>query len=513
MNYDYDYDDIYNEWVNSSVKLFSKWSDADFYSNKAEHIYFYDMINQGSLNAFESILKNVSKTSSNSTNTVVSPKPIVVHLCSPGGHLTSMNLFNTLITTIRVPLCVIIEQFCASAATTLALLAPYRLMIDYSTYLIHDSSSVSYGKTSEKIVSGFKYDYQMQNNYLQLLQKRTKLSPEQIKMFISRDMCLDSNYCKNNGIVDRVLRFPSIKKDSDYDKSVYTDLQLSLPTLLKKTNMNHLYINNMALIEGEGQVSSHQPTQLSSATTMTDVVIALDHILMNDMLNIKPIMVHFRAHHYETSNPLEFLQIQYRLAMIQKKIPVIALIEGPISLDSIGTALMCPIRLMLTPSILSSDFTYRYRGSMGYGMKTIDVIFNTNYVYNEVVRFLRQFSKLPPKFYKEFKEKLIRLKPNDALKYNIINQVVHFTKVKPLTLKNMEDYYQLNSLVEDYNSNKPVAPRKSTTHKTTKKKSTKSAKSAKSTKSTKSAKSAKSTKSTKSTKPTKSTKSKSSMKI
>jgi ATP-dependent protease ClpP protease subunit len=459
MNYDYDYDDIYNEWVNSSVKLFSKWTDADFYSNKAEHIYFYDHIDDGSLNVFEDILKHVSKTTANNSKTNLSPKPIVVHLCSPGGYTSSENLFNTLITTIRVPLCVIVEAECASAATTLALLAPYRLMVDYSMYLIHDSAGGYYGKTHEKVTSSFSYDYQIVNNYLQLLQKRTKLSHDQIKMFLSRDMFLDSNYCKNNGIIDRVLRFPSIKKDTDYDKTVYTDLQLSLPTLLKKTNMNHLYINNYALLGGSNeygrgpvQVSMQHDIPLSNANSMLEVVIALDQILLNDYSNIKPIMIHFRAQHFELSNPLEFLQVQYRLAMIQKKMPVIALIEGPIALDSIATALMCPIRLMLTPSVLSSDFTYRYEGSLGYGRKTIDVIFNTNYIYNEVVRFLRQFSKLPPKFYKEFKEKLIRLKPDDALKYNIINQVVHFTKVKPLTLKNVEDYYQLNSLVNDYNS-------------------------------------------------------------
>jgi ATP-dependent protease ClpP protease subunit len=68
------------------------------------------------------------------------PKPIVIHLSSPGGYCISMNLFNVFSQTQRLPLCVIIESMCASAATELQLLAPYRVMVDYSEYLIHDAA-------------------------------------------------------------------------------------------------------------------------------------------------------------------------------------------------------------------------------------------------------------------------------------------------------------------------------------------------------------------------------------
>ena len=125
--------------------VFSKWSDSDFFSDKGHHIYFYSGVNDESVSTLQNLLKEASKTKI--INNISSPpKPIIIHLNSPGGSVLSMNLFNTIITTQRVPLCVIIEGLCASAATTLALLAPYRIIIDYSSYLIHDMAGFSFGK-------------------------------------------------------------------------------------------------------------------------------------------------------------------------------------------------------------------------------------------------------------------------------------------------------------------------------------------------------------------------------
>ena len=41
---------LYEDWCNSSYKVFSKFKDEDFFSDKVQHIYFYSDINDDSVN-------------------------------------------------------------------------------------------------------------------------------------------------------------------------------------------------------------------------------------------------------------------------------------------------------------------------------------------------------------------------------------------------------------------------------------------------------------------------------
>ena len=66
---------------------------SDFYSDKAEHIYFYSDINDDSVSQLQMLLQEASKTQI-SNNVTSPPKPIVIHLNSPGGSVLSENLFN-----------------------------------------------------------------------------------------------------------------------------------------------------------------------------------------------------------------------------------------------------------------------------------------------------------------------------------------------------------------------------------------------------------------------------------
>ena len=457
MNLTYNSDKIYSNWVKECVDFFSKWKDSDFYSDKAEHIYFYSDVNDESVSELQNLLKKSSKT--NNINNVTSPpKPIVIHLNSPGGSVLSMNLFNVMILTLRVPLCVIIENTCASAATVLALIAPYRLMIDYSTYLIHDMAGISYGKINETIASDFSFIYQFKSNYLSLLKDRTNLSDAEIKKFISRDMYINSSYCLKKKIIDRVLKFPKIKNSSNYDRSVYSDLSLNLPTFLKKTNLNHLYIDSDKIYDFSNIGNHENASTILNSNSLSEICISLDkYILCNKNSIIKPLLIHFKPDIMKYSNSTDLVSLQYRIALIQKNTPVVALIEGPQSLGNLSLILMCPIRIMMTPSIISSYFTSKWGGSMGWGWKTIDVLYNTKYILTEVIKFFKNFSKLPSKFYNELQHKIINLKPKDSLEYEIVNQVINFRKITPLTQKDIIDYYNIENLTSDYkNIKKPI---------------------------------------------------------
>ena len=471
MNFEYNSNRIYNKWVNESKKVFSKWKDSDFYSNKAEHVYFYGPVSDESVTHLQHILQESSKTKI--TNGVKSPpKPIVIHLNSPGGSVSSMNLFNVMMTTQRVPLCIVIETRCFSAATTLALLAPYRVMIDYSQYMIHDMFGVSIGKEHEQLSKKYAYIYQNLSNYLSLLKDRTILSDTDIKKFISRDMFVNSSFCLKKKIIDRVLTFPKINNSSKYNKSVYSDLSLKLPTFLKKTNLNHLNINPENLDYNSFVYKLENPPHI--ANSLPQLCVLLDSILLQKSKVIKPILLHFKPS-YGNMSPLQLVSLQYRIALVQKKTPVIALIEGPIYLGMLSLVMMCPIRIMMTPSLISSQFSSSFSYSKGHGFKTIDMLYNTKYILAEITKFFKKFSNLPDKFYVDYKNKIINLKPKDSLHYKLINRVVNFRKITPIKLKNIHDYYNIDSLISDYknkNNNKKKIKSKKKIIKSKKKKIT-----------------------------------------
>jgi ATP-dependent protease ClpP protease subunit len=363
-------DFLYDSWVKESVKVFSSFSDEDFFSDKVQHIYFYSDINDDSVNELQNLLQEASKTKKNG-NIYAKPKPICLHLNSSGGSIDSTNIFYTIIQTQRIPLCVVIETVCASGATNIGLLAPYRVMIDFSSYLIHDALGPNMSTKSTVVKSDYIYLEDMVY-YQNLLTKRTSLTQNEIKNFMNRDIELSADYCLSKKIIDRILRLPKINSPDHY-KNV-SNLQLSLSSFLKKTNLNHIYISN-DVYNTSPIISDIKmfTTSLNPKTNIYQLCIALDKLFLMKNNNVKPIVLHFKSSTsdsamFEDANPYWLIQLNYRLALIQKKLPVIAFIEGHQSLDLLSTIMMCPIRIMMKPSILRSSFTYQSADSVEWAV-------------------------------------------------------------------------------------------------------------------------------------------------
>ncbi len=434
---------LYEDWCNSSYKVFSKFKDEDFFSDKVQHIYFYSDINDDSVNELQRLLMECSKTVLDKSGVQSSPKPICVHLNSPGGHHHTTDIFYTIIQTQRVPLCFIIEKLCGSAATFIQLLSPYRIMIDYSQYMIHDMSGDSFWKGENTIKSKYT-NIDIMIYYKELLKQRTKLSDSEIKKFLERDIFVDAKYCLKKGIIDRILKFPKINKPEYY--SSVSNLQLNLGSFLKKTNLNHIYIDERLYDNSDNITSEEFSSSIQNTHSLNDLCIALDSIfLMKKNSNIKPIIVHFKPFSYElfaNANPLELVSLNYRLAQIQKTIPIIAFIEGVQFFDTLSTIMMCPIRIMMKPSIIKSTFSFNRITS---GLGAIDIINNLLFKYNQIIKFYKEFTKLPKTYYSEIRKKIINLNENDLLKYNIIHLCLNIVK-KKIDVKDIMDYLQINSL-------------------------------------------------------------------
>jgi hypothetical protein len=316
-------------------------------------------------------------------------------------------------------------------------------MIDYSEYMIHDMIGGNYSKGENTVKSYYTYTH-IAIYYNELLKQRTKLSDSEIKNFLERDIYVDAKYCLKKGIIDRILKFPKINKPEYY--SSVSNLQLNLGSFLKKTNLNHIYIDDRLYDNSDKITSEVFSSSIQNTHSLNDLCIALDSIfLMKKNSNVKPIIIHFKPFSYglfSNANPLELVSLNYRLAQIQKTIPIIAFIEGVQFFDTLSTIMMCPIRIMMKPSIIKSTFSFN---STAFGWKAIDVINNSLFEYNQIVKFYKEFTKLPKTYYSEIRKKIINLDENDLLKYNIIHLCLNILK-KKIDVKDIMDYLQINSL-------------------------------------------------------------------
>jgi hypothetical protein len=201
---------------------------------------------------------------------------------------------------------------------------------------------------------------------------------------------------------------------------------------------------------------------LSEIKDLNTLCLELDNNFLRKDENVKPIVIHFRPQDIwilSKSNIVQWYNnLNYRLSLIQKKIPVIAFIEGSQSLDILGTILCCPIRIMMTPSIISSVFTYSW-DMEGWGWKVIDMIENTKFYADQVVKYLKEKSKLPAQFYKDMRTKIINLSPETLLKYEIVHKVMKL-HTRDMSAKNIIKYLHIDELTNDYKDVKPKSKSK-----------------------------------------------------
>ena len=450
----------YKELVKKSIEYFSKLDDKDLFSSKVNHIYYNGVVTTEKAQIFRNLFLSLNETKYiNGVKEL--PKPIVIHLNSPGGDVLGIDIFETLIYQSRVPVAVIIEDLCASAATFLGLYAPYRIMIDYSNYLIHDSAGISFNKTST-IVQDKKFILDMFVRYKYLLKNRTKLSDKDIEEYINRDVMITTDDCLKKGIIDRILKFPKIK-DYQIGKSKNGNMSLPLKTFLIKTNYNTINVDlqQYALNGSNGTVKILNDVYFSEIYDYESFIYSLDSmILSNDNIKqMKPLVLQIVPSYSFTdfiSNPIFSVGILYRIALIQSLgLPVIAYIEGLQNLSTMFLSLMCPSRVALKPSMINTVFTYN--GTKG-GWKFIDQIYNTKLFYNELVRFSKSFSKLPNKFYYYLDKSIINISPKEQLKYNLIHNIIDSHPVS-ITNKNISNYLRLNQLSLNYIKNN-VKPKK-----------------------------------------------------
>lgn len=399
--------------------IFDRFSDEDFYSDKVQHIYLYGDVSTSLIANFRHDLLEANTTvKSNAASTRARPKPIVVHVHSPGGNgeigITLVNLLREC----KTPIATVVDGYACSAITPLLVASPYRVMHSHSFVLIHEGSITLPGRKRDGDFS-FISDHVTKLNtaYLDVYKRNTNIPDNVLQDLVTRDRYLDATSCKKWGIVDRVMTIAPNKMRGKWNEYLQRNPEYRNINLLDANN-NHLskytYSDTMGTIWKFYFVDTH--------FEMAEFIQPLQNILMNNNPDtIQPVVFHANWHMFSTHVGIyDIATVLIRIAMC--RVPLISVIDGDIHLIAALPCIMCHKRYMYSNVYLAIELTHFHHqiGSYYYD----DIVANTNLIRSLVANLLQKTTKMPKDMLDDLFNKRVLLSAKDCLKYGLVDEIL-----------------------------------------------------------------------------------------
>lgn len=364
------------------MNVFSKFDDYDFYSDKVNHIYLYDDINDNTVLYIKEEIKKYNTTLIDNNGIKYASKPIVIHINSLGGNLNSGVSLKNSIKKSSIPIAILIEGISASASTFLSIYADYRIMTEFSVSLIHEYSAnipdMIKKEAAEFIIKQLNLT---QDNINKMYLKKTNLTKNQLNDLLKRDLFLPSTFCLKYNIIDRI-----IKPRRNNFKLLSTNI------LMKKTNFN---IINMICVEGN----------------FNNIISTLNNVLYD---NIKPIVFHIN--NYNCSYDI-FLLLNKIMFL---NIPTYSLLENSIYLNEYIPFLYTNKKIMYDDIFITIDFT----NFLIKENKLKDTIENTKLFINFFKYILREKTKIPELIIDNIDKNKYILTAKECKKYKLVDEII-----------------------------------------------------------------------------------------
>jgi ATP-dependent protease ClpP protease subunit len=182
--------------------------DSKFNIETDDHkIYFKGKVTNDKVEKLIEIIDKKNKTITTMKNNPmvldVVPKPIHLHITSYGGDLLAGFRAIDAIKRSKIPIYTIVDGYAASAATLMSVAGVKRFMTPNSYMLIHQLSSVTFGKFWE-IKDDFENCNMWMQNIYEIYEKNTKMNMEEIKTTLEHDIWWSARKCVEKGLVDDV---------------------------------------------------------------------------------------------------------------------------------------------------------------------------------------------------------------------------------------------------------------------------------------------------------------------
>lgn len=183
------------------------WQDELIYRT-FNHIYFRDDVDYETINKLGKLIEMINNEykslgSSLSSNIIIQPKPIYLHICSHGGLLLAGLLGCDMILNSKIPIYTIVEGIVASAATLLSIVGKKRYMTSNGFMLIHQLSSNIKGNF-EQLKDEFENNTMLMDRIKSLYLQYTKISVKRLNYILKHDKFLDYDEARKYNLVDEL---------------------------------------------------------------------------------------------------------------------------------------------------------------------------------------------------------------------------------------------------------------------------------------------------------------------
>jgi ATP-dependent protease ClpP protease subunit len=382
--------------------FFNGLKDEEFFGDKVQHAYLYDAVDTASVVALKNDILNMNRSVERPEGGTAAPKPIVVHVNSLGGDVHDGLSMRTIFRESRVPICVLVDGVSCSAATFISIFAPYRVMCEYSTSLIHEFSVETHGsiKRRERLFQNAVLEEAFKE-IRQAYISHTRMSAAKVDQLLKRDLYLSADSCHKHGICDRVIR----PHWSGYEQYIQRNPQyrLGYATLLKKTNLNTVRFD----CEG--------------VYNLTDVLM-LDHLLQSDSSLVpflKPVIIKIDNDSCMTFILSQTMPILHRIQAL--RIPSIAVVSTIVSLEDFLPALFCSRRVIYEHAKVYINVLQPGRCPASLLQDMID---NGKYMFKLLQTVLRKRTRLPDAMIKSIERERILLSAQDCKKFGLVDEVI-----------------------------------------------------------------------------------------
>jgi ATP-dependent protease ClpP protease subunit len=170
------------------------------------HIYFEESVNKRScrdlIDKIEDL--NIKLGKLTSEYQLTDPPKIYLHINSFGGSIfAAFSVIDTMRRS-RFPIVTIIEGASASAATLISVFGSERWITKHGYMLIHQLSSVCWGKMAE-IEDEYDNLKDMMDAIYAIYEEKTTMTKAQLKTFLKHDRWWGSDKCLEKGLVDKII--------------------------------------------------------------------------------------------------------------------------------------------------------------------------------------------------------------------------------------------------------------------------------------------------------------------
>jgi len=194
---------------------------------KENHLYFHTGVDEDSVDTVKKLMRSYAikfnRIRKTHTCVEINPKPLYLHIYSPGGDVyAGLSLYDYIMEyREHIPVYTVVEGLAASAATFISVAGTKRFITPSSYMLIHQLSTFMHGNF-EQLKDEFDNSKKLMEKIMDIYETHTSITKKKIPKILKHDLIWDADECAANGLVDEIklidLFNDDITSDNETDK-------------------------------------------------------------------------------------------------------------------------------------------------------------------------------------------------------------------------------------------------------------------------------------------------------